>query len=84
MFGQLAKRLEAEGFAALHCCRREASGAVTQALAIDGFTIGPQIAPGVPWVRGIGKPLSLALKSGNFGTEAFFEAQKIANQEGDK
>ncbi|WP_438829488.1 nucleotide-binding domain containing protein [Brucella pinnipedialis] len=47
--------------------------------------MGPQIAPGVPWVRGIGKPLSLALKSGNFGTEAFFfEAQKIANQEGDK
>lgn len=85
LFGQLAKRLEAEGFTRFIVAGGETSGAVTQALAIDGFTIGPQIAPGVPWVRGIGKPLSLALKSGNFGTEAFFfEAQKIANQKGDK
>ncbi|WP_378949108.1 3-oxo-tetronate kinase [Paracoccus sp. R86501] len=56
----------------------ETSGAVTQALDISGFAIGPQIAPGVPWVRAVDRPLSLALKSGNFGTETFFaDAQKV-------
>ncbi|WP_412841921.1 nucleotide-binding domain containing protein [Aeromonas dhakensis] len=34
--------------------------------------MGPQIAPGVPWVRATDAPLSLALKSGNFGDETFF------------
>ena len=50
----------------------ETSGSVTQALAVTGFAIGPQIAPGVPWVRALNRPLSLALKSGNFGAESFF------------
>ncbi len=50
----------------------ETSGAAVKALALSGFAIGPQIAPGVPWVRAIDKPYSLALKSGNFGAETFF------------
>ena len=55
------------------------AGIVTQSLGIGGFHIGPQIAPGVPWVKAVGKPLSLALKSGNFGGERFFfEAQDLA------
>jgi uncharacterized protein YgbK (DUF1537 family) len=35
--------------------------------------IGPQIDPGVPWTATVGgKPMLLALKSGNFGTVDFF------------
>lgn len=55
----------------------ETSGAVVKALGIDGLRIGPEIDPGVPWTTTIsdtsaGKPLALALKSGNFGTPDFF------------
>lgn len=51
----------------------ETSGAVVQALGIDGIRIGPQIDPGVPWTLSLGQPqVALALKSGNFGTVDFF------------
>lgn len=77
-FGALAKKLEAAGFDQFIVAGGETSGIVTQSLGIGGFHIGPQIAPGVPWVRAVGKPLSLALKSGNFGKERFFfEAQEL-------
>ncbi len=56
----------------LYCRRRWTSGVVTQSLGIKGFHIGPTISPGVPWVNALDKPVSLALKSGNFGDEAFF------------
>ncbi|MBO1073681.1 3-oxo-tetronate kinase [Roseomonas marmotae] len=79
LFGALAKQLEAAGFDQFIVAGGETSGIVTQSLGIGGFHIGPQIAPGVPWVRAVGKPLSLALKSGNFGQERFFfEAQDLA------
>ncbi len=78
-FGALAKLLEEAGFNQFIVAGGETSGIVTQSLGIGGFHIGPQIAPGVPWVRAVGKPLSLALKSGNFGKERFFfEAQDLA------
>lgn len=52
----------------------ESSGAVVSALQVSAIRIGPQIDPGVPWVESIGdEPLALALKSGNFGAENFFE-----------
>lgn len=53
----------------------ETSGAVVKALGVSGLRIGPEIDPGVPWTTtlgGDGKPLALALKSGNFGTPDFF------------
>jgi uncharacterized protein YgbK (DUF1537 family) len=53
----------------------ETSGACVQALGIDQLQIGPQIDPGVPWCWGkdaAGRPLHLALKSGNFGADDFF------------
>ncbi|KAA2213978.1 3-oxo-tetronate kinase [Teichococcus oryzae] len=79
IFGALAKRLEAAGFEQFIVAGGETSGIVTQSLGIKGFAIGPQIAPGVPWVRAVGKNLSLALKSGNFGQERFFfDAQSAA------
>ena len=43
-----------------------------QQLGIDGFHIGRQIAPGVPWLRVLDGDIYLALKSGNFGSEDFF------------
>ncbi len=51
----------------------ETSGAVVNALGVRALRIGPQIAPGVPWTSSVGdRPLSLALKSGNFGGRDFF------------
>jgi uncharacterized protein YgbK (DUF1537 family) len=53
----------------------ETSGACVQALGVAQIQIGPQIDPGVPWCwgrDGSGRPLHLALKSGNFGADDFF------------
>ncbi|WP_102223046.1 3-oxo-tetronate kinase [Acidimangrovimonas sediminis] len=52
----------------------ETSGAVTGALGVARLDIGAEIAPGVPWCFGTsaGETVALALKSGNFGGEAFF------------
>ena len=54
----------------------ETSGAVVKALDVKGLRIGPEIDPGVPWTATLpdegGRPLALALKSGNFGTPDFF------------
>ena len=54
----------------------ETSGAVVKALGVKGLRIGPEIDPGVPWTATLpdegGRPLALALKSGNFGTPDFF------------
>jgi uncharacterized protein YgbK (DUF1537 family) len=51
----------------------ETSGAVVGALDVAALRIGPEIDPGVPWTASIGgKPLLLALKSGNFGAPDFF------------
>ena len=53
----------------------ETSGAVVNRLALEGFMIGAEIAPGVPALRVIGRAhagLGIALKSGNFGGPDFF------------
>jgi uncharacterized protein YgbK (DUF1537 family) len=51
----------------------ETSGAVVQALGVTTLRIGAAICPGVPWTQAEGRPLLLALKSGNFGGPDFFE-----------
>ena len=51
----------------------ETSGAVVQALGAHQLRIGGTIDPGVPWTQVEGRPLLLALKSGNFGTVDFFD-----------
>ncbi|OJH43505.1 3-oxo-tetronate kinase [Paracoccus sp. SM22M-07] len=77
-FAAAATRLAEGGITRFIVAGGETSGSVTQALKVTGFAIGPQIAPGVPWVRAVDKPLSLALKSGNFGAETFFtDAQEV-------
>ena len=72
-FSKLAYLLKEFGIQNFIVAGGETSGTVTQGLAVKGFHIGPQIASGVPWVKSIDGSLSLALKSGNFGDELFFE-----------
>ena len=50
----------------------ETSGACVLALSVRQMQIGPQIDPGVPWCYAPEQALHLALKSGNFGGDAFF------------
>lgn len=52
----------------------ESSGAVVGALGASALRIGPEIAPGVCWslASSGGRPVALALKSGNFGGEDMF------------
>lgn len=74
---EVARGLVARGVRQLVVAGGETSGAVVQALGITGLRIGPQIDPGVPWCAATppdGRPLHLALKSGNFGGPDFFSA----------
>ncbi|WP_157517860.1 3-oxo-tetronate kinase [Microbacterium resistens] len=52
----------------------ETSGSVLRGLGVARLHIGPRIAPGVCWstADAPGGPLTIALKSGNFGTEDMF------------
>jgi 3-dehydrotetronate 4-kinase len=72
LFAELAIKLKEYGVRNFIVAGGETSGVVTQSLQLDGFHIGPQISPGVPWVKAINSDICLALKSGNFGTVAFF------------
>ncbi len=72
LFATLARALRDAGTTRFIVAGGETSGSVATALGVDGFRIGPQIAPGVPWVRSLDGTVDLALKSGNFGGEDFF------------
>ena len=77
----IAKGLVEMGVRKLVVAGGETSGAVVQALGVRALRIGPQIDPGVPWTLAQSggqasaptTPIALALKSGNFGAEDFFE-----------
>ena len=71
-FAALAVKLKAHGVRNFINAGGETSSIVVQHLGVDGFHIGRQIAPGVPWLRVLDDDLYLALKSGNFGSEDFF------------
>lgn len=74
VMGQVAQGLVANGVSQLVVAGGETSGAVVQALNVKALRIGPEIDPGVPWTEALGEaPLALALKSGNFGAEDFFQ-----------
>jgi len=71
-----ARALVEAGVGQLVVAGGETSGACVKALGIRQLRIGAQIDPGVPWCHaaaGAGRPLHLALKSGNFGTVDFFD-----------
>ncbi|SMF41344.1 3-oxo-tetronate kinase [Pseudogulbenkiania subflava] len=69
---QIAHGLTENGVRRLVVAGGETSGAVVQALGVSQLRIGAAIDPGVPWTQVEGRPLLLALKSGNFGTVDFF------------
>jgi 3-dehydrotetronate 4-kinase len=68
----VAQGLVAAGVQRLVVAGGETSGAVVQALGVQQLRIGASIDPGVPWTQAEGRPLLLALKSGNFGSTDFF------------
>lgn len=70
-FAELARLLVAGGVTRLISAGGETSGAVVEGLALSQLEIGPEIDPGVPAMRA--GDLTVALKSGNFGAEDFFE-----------
>ena len=72
LFAEAARHLVAGGVTRLITAGGETSGAVVEGLELDHLRIGPEIDPGVPVMRAH-DGLVLALKSGNFGAEDFFE-----------
>jgi uncharacterized protein YgbK (DUF1537 family) len=72
MLAEAAKALVASGFTRVIVAGGETSGAVVNGLGVSALEIGPEIDPGVPWTRAVGRDLVLALKSGNFGAPDFF------------
>ncbi|MGB9094969.1 3-oxo-tetronate kinase [Erwinia sp.] len=72
LFACVVRELQQRGWQRFIVAGGETSGVVAQTLNIDAFHIGPVISPGVPWVKAVSQPISLALKSGNFGDENFF------------
>jgi len=72
LFAEAARHLVAGGVTRLITAGGETSGAVVEGLALNELRIGPEIDPGVPVMRAH-DGLVLALKSGNFGAEDFFE-----------
>lgn len=72
-FARLALRLKQYGVTNFIIAGGETSSIVVQQLGFAGFHIGKQIAPGVPWLKAVEEDIYLALKSGNFGKEEFFE-----------
>ncbi len=69
----IARRLVDCGVRRIVVAGGETSGAVVQALRVQSLRIGASICPGVPWTQAEGRPLWLALKSGNFGGPDFFD-----------
>lgn len=67
--GEMAKR----GVMCIISAGGETSGAVVKGLEVAAMEIGPEIAPGVPALKDTDRGLVLALKSGNFGGENFFQ-----------
>ncbi len=72
----LATLLVAEGVTQLIVAGGETSGAVVSALGVPFLRLGGQIEPGVPWTQtkigSVPRLVSIALKSGNFGSQNFF------------
>ncbi len=71
-FAETARRAHEGGVTRIITAGGETSGAVVEGLGLETLEIGPEIDPGVPALRA-GPDLVVALKSGNFGADDFFE-----------
>ncbi|WP_104046128.1 3-oxo-tetronate kinase [Arthrobacter sp. ZGTC412] len=70
--GLIARGLVARGVRKVVVAGGETSGSVVTALEVEGGIIGSEAAPGVPWIHtSNGIPITLLLKSGNFGDVDF-------------
>ncbi len=72
---EIASQLVTFGVRRLVVAGGETSGAAVDRLGVSAFRLGPEIAPGVPLMRTVGRnggDLQMALKSGNFGGRDFF------------
>jgi uncharacterized protein YgbK (DUF1537 family) len=74
-FGSLAAGLAAEGTRRIVVGGGETSGSVVTALGLGELRIGREIDRGVPALAAdhLGGTIGLALKSGNFGSDGFYE-----------
>lgn len=73
-FGRLAAALFERGVRRFVVAGGETSGAVVAALGVRQFAVGAEIDPGVPVLTTESpRPMALALKSGNFGAQDFFD-----------
>jgi len=70
-FGRFACEAKARGYNAFVVAGGETSGSVVRSLQVDEMLVEEEICPGVPWVRS--GDTWLALKSGNFGDDEFFD-----------
>ncbi len=71
--GAVSSEMVSRGAKCIISAGGETSGAIVKALKVQAMEIGPEIAAGVPALRDTHQDLVLALKSGNFGKESFFE-----------
>ncbi|WP_417242450.1 3-oxo-tetronate kinase [Celeribacter sp.] len=71
-FAEVARICVENGVTRVITAGGETSGAIVEGLSLDTLEIGPEIDPGVPALRA-GSRLVVALKSGNFGAEDFFQ-----------
>lgn len=71
-FAQFAAEFLRAGGERIVVAGGETSGAVVEGLQAHALEIGPEIAPGVPALKVVGKDAAIALKSGNFGQPDFF------------
>ena len=73
-FERTSRALVESGVRRLVVAGGETSGAAISGLGLDAVTIGPEIDPGVPALATLApEKVALTLKSGNFGSEDFFE-----------
>ena len=73
LFSDVAVKIVDAGVSRLVVAGGETSGSVVAGLGLNAVAIGPEIDPGVPALVAEGsRPIALALKSGNFGSEDFF------------
>lgn len=80
-FAETAKLVVKRGVTRVITAGGETSGAVVEGLGLNTLEIGPEIDPGVPALRAQ-TDLVVALKSGNFGAEDFFQkADKVLRGE---
>lgn len=71
--GTIARALYDHGVRTFIIAGGETSGAVAAALGLRRLAVGPEIAPGVPWMTDAdGSGTLIAFKSGNFGGPDFF------------